>query len=166
MVEEKWSWFFLSVWADNWLIGFPNEWGIFTLYVMKLSCFGWFVTLLYFAFPCSSCQPSLGHSSCSFIQLLFSWCKERSEGKGMGRESWKTVNDANASVHKCCKALIIQDAANYPNYTNSTFLTLLLRKTFFTVHGLLKCWRKSYLREIKANTISWYCIKKTPELKC
>lgn len=104
-------------------------------------------------FPAPPVSP---HQGTAHV-LLFSCSspgKERSDGKGMGRESWKTVNDANASVHKFCKALIIQDAANYPNYTNSTFLTLLLRKTFFTVHGLLKCWRKSYLREIKANTIS------------
>lgn len=122
------------------------------LYVMKLSCFGWFVTTPVL------CLSLLLLSALTRAQLMFFYSaapgKERSEGKGMGRESWKTVNDANASVHKFCKALIIQDAANYPNYTNSTFLTLLLRKTFFTVHGLLKCWRKSYLREIKANTIS------------
>lgn len=90
--------------------------------------------LLYFAFLCSSCQSSPGHSSCSFLQLLFSWWREVwiAEGRGMGSESRKIVNYVNSSVHKFCKTLIIQDAVSYPNYTSSTFLSLVLRKTFFT----------------------------------
>lgn len=54
----------------------------------------------------------------------------------MGSESREIVNYVNSSVHKFYKALI-QDATSYPNYTNSTFLSLLLRRTFFTAHGLL-----------------------------
>lgn len=36
------------------------------------------------------------------------------------------LNNINSSVPKFCKALIIQDAARYPNYTNN-----FLRKSFF-----------------------------------
>lgn len=71
----------------------------------------------------------------------------------MGSESWKTVNRVNSSVCKFYKALIIQDAASYPNYTNSMFLTLPLRKIFFIAGwfcGIV--WRKSYLAEMIANT--------------
>lgn len=71
----------------------------------------------------------------------------------MGNESWRTVNHVNSSVHKFCKALIIQDAASHPNDANSVFLTLLLRKMFFTA-GWFCCivWRKSCLTGMIANT--------------
>lgn len=124
------------------------------LYVMKLGCFGWFVTTPVL------CLSLLLLSALTRAQLVFFssaallLVKRGLREKEMESESWKTVNDANASVHKFCKALIIQNAASYPDHTNSPFFTLLLRMTFFTVHGLLKCWRKSYLREIIANTTS------------
>lgn len=65
----------------------------------------------------------------------------------MGSESWRTVNHVNSSVHKFCKALVIQDAIN------SMFLTLLLRKVFFMA-GWFCCivWRKSCLTGTSANT--------------
>lgn len=74
----------------------------------------------------------LGCSSFCFLLLLLVkrkvWILQ---GKEMGSESWKTVNHVNSSVHKFCKALIIQDAASHSNYRNSMFLTLLLMKIFF-----------------------------------
>lgn len=104
--------------------------------------------------PCSSCPPSPARgSSLSFLLLRSREKGLDTGGKEVGSESWRTVNHVNSSVHKFCKALIIQDAGCHPNAINSMFLTLLLRKVFFMA-GWFCCivWRKSCLTGTSANT--------------
>lgn len=89
-------------------------------------------------FPVPPVSPHQGTAHVLFFRCS-SPGKKRSQYQR--EKEWEVIvgklNDVNYSVHKFCKALIIQDAASYPNYTNNIFLTLLLRKTFYTAHGLL-----------------------------